>query len=79
MSITTPPWPTSNSRPLKRPSPTGSCVAASNACKGAPVSNTYTVVNPATEQAVADVQMADLAAVDAVIDRAAAALPAWRA
>jgi len=43
------------------------------------VSNTYTVVNPATEQAVADVQMADLAAVDAVIDRAAAALPAWRA
>ena len=43
------------------------------------MSNTYTVVNPATEQAVADVQMADLAAVDAAIDRAAAALPAWRA
>ena len=43
------------------------------------MSDTYTVVNPATEQAVADVQMADLAAVDAVIDRAAAALPAWRA
>ena len=43
------------------------------------MSDTYTVVNPATEQAVADVQMADLAAVDAAIDRAAAALPAWRA
>jgi acyl-CoA reductase-like NAD-dependent aldehyde dehydrogenase len=39
---------------------------------------THTVINPATEQAVADVEMADLAATDAAIERAAAAFPAWR-
>ncbi|KQX73753.1 aldehyde dehydrogenase [Aeromicrobium sp. Root472D3] len=38
----------------------------------------YSVVNPATEEVVAEVEMADLAATDAAIERAAAAYPAWR-
>ncbi len=38
----------------------------------------YSVVNPATEEVVAEVEMADLAATDAAIERAAAAFPAWR-
>ena len=42
------------------------------------MSNTYMVVNPATEQDVVEVQMADLAAADAAIERAAEAFPAWR-
>jgi acyl-CoA reductase-like NAD-dependent aldehyde dehydrogenase len=42
------------------------------------VSNTYTVVNPATEQAVVEVEMADLEATDAAIARAAEAFPRWR-
>ncbi|WP_082530567.1 aldehyde dehydrogenase family protein [Aeromicrobium sp. Root344] len=42
------------------------------------MSNTYTVVNPATEQAVVEVEMADLAATDAAIARAAEAFPGWR-
>jgi acyl-CoA reductase-like NAD-dependent aldehyde dehydrogenase len=42
------------------------------------VSNTYTVVNPATEQEVVEVEMADLAATDAAIARAAEAFPRWR-
>lgn len=42
------------------------------------MSSTYTVVNPATEQAVVEVQMADLAATDAAIERAGEAYPAWR-
>jgi betaine-aldehyde dehydrogenase len=42
------------------------------------VTSTYTVVNPATEESVADVAMADLAATDAAIERAAEAFPAWR-
>ncbi len=36
------------------------------------------VVNPATEQQVTEVAMADLAATDAAIERAAEAFPAWR-
>ncbi|NRQ49539.1 aldehyde dehydrogenase family protein [Aeromicrobium stalagmiti] len=42
------------------------------------MSATYTVVNPATEQAVTDVAMASLAEADAAIERAAEAYPAWR-
>lgn len=42
------------------------------------MSMTHTVINPATEQAVVDVDMADLAAADAAIGRAAEAFPAWR-
>jgi acyl-CoA reductase-like NAD-dependent aldehyde dehydrogenase len=42
------------------------------------VSSTYTVVNPATEQPVVEVDMADLAMTDAAIERAAEAFPAWR-
>ena len=42
------------------------------------MSSTYTVINPATEQAVTEVAMADLAATDAAIERAAEAYPAWR-
>jgi len=36
------------------------------------------VVNPATEEQVAEVHLADLAETDAVIERAAEAFPAWR-
>jgi acyl-CoA reductase-like NAD-dependent aldehyde dehydrogenase len=49
-----------------------------NTGKGYFVSDIYSVVNPATEQAVTDVVMADLAATDAAIERAAEAFPAWR-
>nr|WP_255670378.1 aldehyde dehydrogenase family protein [Aeromicrobium wangtongii] len=44
----------------------------------APVTAIHTVVNPATEQAVTDVELADLAMADAAIERAADAFPAWR-
>ncbi|MET1039312.1 MAG: aldehyde dehydrogenase family protein [Aeromicrobium sp.] len=40
--------------------------------------STYTVINPATEAAVVDVELADLAATDAAIERAVAAFPGWR-
>jgi betaine-aldehyde dehydrogenase len=43
------------------------------------LSDTYTVVNPANEHVVAEVELADLAATDAAIERAAAAFPPWRA
>ncbi|RAY16786.1 aldehyde dehydrogenase [Actinomadura craniellae] len=43
------------------------------------MSDTYTVVNPANEHAIAEVELADLAATDAAIERAAAAFPSWRA
>ena len=46
--------------------------------KGNFVTDMYRVVNPATEEVVAEVEMADLAATDAAIERAAAAFPAWR-
>jgi acyl-CoA reductase-like NAD-dependent aldehyde dehydrogenase len=42
------------------------------------LSTTYTVVNPATEEAVVEVHLADLAETDAAIERAAEAFPAWR-
>ena len=42
------------------------------------MSNTYTVINPATEQAVIDVALATVEQTDAAIERAAAAFPAWR-
>ncbi|MRJ75225.1 aldehyde dehydrogenase family protein [Aeromicrobium sp. SMF47] len=42
------------------------------------MTSTHTVINPATEEAVAEVEMADLAAVDAAIERAAEAFPGWR-
>ncbi len=42
------------------------------------MSTTYTVVNPATEEQVTDVHLATLEETDAVIERAAAAYPAWR-
>lgn len=41
------------------------------------MTNTYTVINPASEQAVTDVAMATLGQTDAAIERAAAAFPAW--
>ncbi len=43
------------------------------------MTSTYAVVNPATEQVVAEVVMADLAETDAAIEAAAVAAPAWRA
>ena len=42
------------------------------------MSNTFTVINPATEQAVTDVALATVAQTDAAIERAAAAFPPWR-
>ena len=42
------------------------------------MSTTFTVVNPATEQAVAEVALADVATTDAAIERAHEAFPAWR-
>ena len=42
------------------------------------MSNTYTVVNPATEEEVTEVHLADLAETDAAIGRASEAFPAWR-
>ncbi|MCW2840376.1 MAG: Betaine-aldehyde dehydrogenase [Aeromicrobium sp.] len=42
------------------------------------MTSTYTVVNPATAEAVVDVAMADLVETDAAIERAAEAFPAWR-
>ncbi|MRK02717.1 aldehyde dehydrogenase family protein [Aeromicrobium sp. S22] len=42
------------------------------------MTSTHTVINPATEEAVAEVEMADLAAADAAIERAAEAFPGWR-
>ncbi len=41
--------------------------------------STYTVVDPATAEAVTEVEMADLAATDAAIERAHDAFAAWRA
>ncbi|WP_226874043.1 aldehyde dehydrogenase family protein [Microbispora sitophila] len=37
------------------------------------------IVNPATEEAIAEVEMADAAEVDRAVERAARAFPAWRA
>ena len=43
------------------------------------MSTTFTVVNPATEQPVIDVHLASVAETDALIERAHAAFPAWKA
>ncbi|MCM1013198.1 aldehyde dehydrogenase family protein [Brevibacterium sp. XM4083] len=40
--------------------------------------STYTVVNPATEESIAEVELADLAATDRAIARAAEAYETWR-
>jgi len=45
---------------------------------GADVVTSFTVVNPATEQAVAEVPLASVEETDAAIERAAEAFPAWR-
>jgi betaine-aldehyde dehydrogenase len=41
--------------------------------------NSYTVINPATEQPVTDVHLASVAETDAHVERAHAAFPDWRA
>jgi betaine-aldehyde dehydrogenase len=51
-------------------------VSTSSTTRGA---DTYTVVNPATEQPVIDVHLASVAETDALIERANAAFPAWKA
>ena len=51
-------------------------VSTSSTARGA---DTYTVVNPATEQPVIDVHLASVAETDALIERAHAAFPAWKA
>src|SRR3954462_14820242 len=50
-------------------------VSTSSTTRGA---DSYTVVNPATEQPVVDVHLASVAETDALIERAHAAFPAWR-
>ncbi|MGA8209165.1 MAG: aldehyde dehydrogenase family protein, partial [Nocardioidaceae bacterium] len=40
--------------------------------------STVTVLNPATEQQVAEVELATVAETDAAVERAHAAFPAWR-
>jgi betaine-aldehyde dehydrogenase len=40
--------------------------------------STYTVINPATEEQVTEVELADLGRVDQLIEQAQAAFPAWR-
>src|SRR4051812_19761882 len=40
--------------------------------------DTWEVVNPATEQVITTVELADVARTDAAVERAAAAFPAWR-
>ncbi len=42
------------------------------------VSNTYTVINPATEAEVTEIELATVEQTDIAIERAAAAFPAWR-
>src|SRR5918998_1708966 len=74
-STTTPTWPTSSWPPSTLRSPTGSCAAASSGCD--PMTTT-TVINPATEQPVAEVEAAGVARTDALIEAAADAFPAWR-
>jgi acyl-CoA reductase-like NAD-dependent aldehyde dehydrogenase len=51
-------------------------VSTSSTTRGA---DSYTVVNPATEQPVVDVHLASVAETDALIERAHAAFPAWKA
>ena len=51
-------------------------VSTSSTTRGA---DTYTVINPATEQPVIDVHLASVAETDALIERAHAAFPAWKA
>src|ERR1700750_144352 len=65
-------------------SPTGSCTVASSGCErgklGASTDmSTLTVLNPATEEAVASVPASSAEQADEAIARAAAAQPAWRA
>jgi acyl-CoA reductase-like NAD-dependent aldehyde dehydrogenase len=43
-----------------------------------PATDLWEVVNPATEQVITTVELADLARTDAAIERAADAFPAWR-
>src|SRR5258707_11100492 len=57
------------------PLPTGSCAAASSGCNAM---TAYTVINPATEQAVTEVAQADAGQADAAIERAARAQESWR-
>src|ERR687894_959469 len=74
-STTTPTWPTSSWPPSTLRSPTGSCAAAPGGCD--PMTTT-TVINPATEQPVAEVETAGVTRTDALIEAAADAFPAWR-
>ena len=60
-------------RPSSRPSPTGSASGASSACERA-----ARVIEPATEQVMAEVPRAGAEEVDAAVARAKAAFPAWR-
>src|SRR5258705_7420750 len=71
----------SSSPPSTRRSPTGSCSAASSDCshlysEGRNVK--HDVINPATEDVVASIQLADEREADAAIERARGAFASWR-
>ena len=61
---TTPTTPGSSWPPSTRRSPTGSCSGDSNGCER------MKIINPATEDVLADVEMADAAEVDRAVERA---------
>src|SRR5207302_10980464 len=58
--------------------PTGNASAASSACRGDPMTATYDVINPATEQRVTTVELYDAAATDDAIARPRRAFESWR-
>src|SRR4051812_50213921 len=67
------------SPPSTARSPTGSASVRSSACRSdAPVTTSYDVINPATEQAVTTVPQLDAADTDAAIGRARRAAESWR-
>src|SRR3954451_2733806 len=78
-STTTAMRPGWRSPPSTARSPTGSASVRSSACRSdAPVTTSYDVINPATEQAVTTVPQLDAADTDAAIGRARRAAESWR-
>src|SRR4051812_3895699 len=67
------------SRPLSmRQSPTGNASVASSACRDGPMTATYDVINPSTEERVTTVDLYDAAATDDAIARSKRAFESWR-
>src|SRR3954454_25368350 len=78
-STTTRTLPGWRSPPSTARSPTGSVSVRSSACRSdTPMTTSYDVINPATEQAVTTVPQLDTADTDAAIGRARRAADSWR-